>query len=449
MRRTHLLAGMSVLVLATACGGVGGGSGDSSGSSGGDGAVSGVVDTMGFSLQDVIASTRVDEVKKAYPDLRVKVAEGGFDEQQFLSAVASGNPPSAVYLEREELGTYAARGALQPLDECIEQQDIDMDQYRQSAVDQVTYDGQVYGIPEFFTTRVVLVNSDTVPNPESLDTSEWEQLAQVSGRLVQRQGDDLSRIGFDPKIPEFFPLWVRANGGRLISEDGTQVSINSPEAVEALEYTVSLVDAHGSWAQFKGFRDTWDFFGGQNQFVADQVGAFPMEDWYFDILAEVSPDAPVAAVPFRDREGNPITYASGQAWAIPEGSANPDGACAFMKTMTEADTWVAAARASKQDRTSGGGLYLGTYTANEDADEVIFSDVYEPTGNANLDQATELIRGLQDEEAFSLPANPAGAELKKAWEDAILRALEGEQTPQQALDQAQQEAQDALEKAGS
>jgi multiple sugar transport system substrate-binding protein len=449
MRRTHLLAGISVLALATACGGVGGGGGESSGSGSGGGEVSGVVDTMGFSLQDVIASTRVDEVEKAYPGLRLKVAEGGFDEQQFLSAVASGNPPSAVYLEREELGTYAARGALQPLDECIEQQDVDMEQYRQSAVEQVTYDGQVYGIPEFFTTRVVLVNSDAVSDPQSVDTSDWEQLSQLSGGLSQTQGGELSRIGFDPKIPEFFPLWVRANGGRLISDDGTQVSLNSPEAVEALEYTVSLVTDQAPWSQFLGFRDTWDFFGGDNQFVADQIGAFPMEDWYFDILAEVSPDAPVVAVPFRDREGNPITYASGQAWAIPEGAANPDGACAFMKTMTEADTWVAAARASKKDRTAGGGVYLGTYTANEQADDVIFSDVWEPTGNENLDQATELIRSLQDDEAFSLPANPAGAEIKKAWEDAILRALEGEQTPQEALDQAQQEAQDALEKARS
>jgi multiple sugar transport system substrate-binding protein len=403
---------------------------------------------MGFSLQDVIASTRVDEVEKAYPGLQVKVAEGGFDEQQFLSAVASGNPPSAVYLEREDLGTYAARGALTPLDECVEQADIDLDQYRQSALDQVTYNGHLYGIPEFFVTRVVLVNTDAIGDPQTVDTSDWDHISDLAGQLSEQQGGELSRIGFDPKIPEFFPLWVRANGGQLISEDGSQVSINSPEAVEALEYTVSLVQQSAPWAQFTGFRDTWDFFGGDNQFVADQIGAFPMEDWYFDILAESSPKAPVAAVPFRDRQGRPLTYASGQAWAIPEGSANPEGACGFMKTMTDADTWVAAAEASKQDRSSSGGLYTGTYTANVEADEQIFDEVWEPTGNKNLDQAAELIQSLQDD-AFGLPASPAGAEVKKAWEDAVLRALEGEQTPQEALDQAQQEAEDALAKASS
>jgi multiple sugar transport system substrate-binding protein len=48
---------------------------------------------------------------------------------------------------------------------------------------------------------------------------------------------------------------------------------------------------------------------------------------------------------------------------------------------------------------------------------------------------------------FSLPANPAGAEFKTAWQDAVNRVLNGQQDPQAALDQAQQEAQTALDTA--
>jgi multiple sugar transport system substrate-binding protein len=449
IRQTRLVVGFVLLPLLAACGGVGG-SDDTGGPDGSGGGPGGVVDTMGFSLQDVIASTRVQAVEDAHPGLRVEVAEGGFDEQQFLSSVASGEPPSAVYLEREDLGTYAARGALTPLDECIESQDIDLEQYRESALEQVTYDDQIYGIPEFFITRVLLVNADAMRQigtaPQEVDTGDWPGLADMSRQLVRRGGGGLERIGFDPKIPEFFPLWVEANGGELVSDDGLEVALNSDEAVEALEYTVSLVRQNGTWAQFQAFRDTWDFFGAQNEFVADQVGAFPMEDWYLDVLAEVAPKTPAVAVPFRDRSGEPLAYASGQAWAIPKGAANPDGACAFVQAMTAADTWVAAAEASKRDRESSGGAYLGTFTGNVVADEQIFERVWEPTGNANLDDATRLVREVQDD-SFGLPASPAGAEVKKAWEDAVLRALEGEQTPAQALDQAQREAEDAIAKA--
>ena len=53
---------------------------------------------------------------------------------------------------------------------------------------------------------------------------------------------------------------------------------------------------------------------------------------------------------------------------------------------------------------------------------------------------------VQDD-AYVIPANPAGAEFRQAWTDAVNRALNGEQEPQAALEQAQAEAQTALDEA--
>ena len=41
-----------------------------------------------------------------------------------------------------------------------------------------------------------------------------------------------------------------------------------------------------------------------------------------NVLAGVSPDAPVAFKAFTDQEGNPLSYSTGSAWAIPVGSGN-------------------------------------------------------------------------------------------------------------------------------
>ena len=440
--------------MLAACGGVGGDDESSSsgdGGSGKPGEPSGRMETMGFSTEDVIAKSRVNAVRDQYGDLTVKVNSGGFDEQQFLSAVASGNPPDAVYLARNELGTYAARNALEPMDDCIAEHDLDMGLYRDSAVQQVTYDDKVYGIPEFNSVRVVLANTDALQSAgltaDDVDTSDWDALSALSSKLAKASGGKVQRIGFDPKLPEFLPLWAAANGGALTSEDGTEATINTAENVEALEYGVSLVDDQGGWSDFKTFRDTWDFFGDNNQFVADQLGAFPMEDWYLDVLADVSPDAPVAAVPFKDREGNPLTYATGQAWAIPKGAKNPDAACAFAIAMTATDTWLTAANASKADRKKSGGQYLGTWTANEEADQQIFDTVYEPSGVQSLDDAVKVVQSVQSVAVVDAPS-PAAAEVSKAWQDAALRVLQGDQSAQEALDQAQQEAQDAIDEAG-
>jgi ABC-type glycerol-3-phosphate transport system substrate-binding protein len=296
----------------------------------------------------------VDTFKQAHPQVQVKITEGGFDEQQFLSAVASGAPPDLVYVDREIIGTYAARGAIQPLDQCISSAGIDMGQYRPAAVQQVTVDGKVYGIPEFYSVRVMIINNKAVSDaglrPGDVDTSDWSKLAGMAEKLTRTQGGKLQRVGFDPKIPEFLPLWVKANGGALLSDDGKTAQLNDPKVVEALQTTAGVVQANGGWSKLKSLRDSFDFFGAKNQFAKDQLGAFPMEDWYLNVLAEASPDVDITVAPFKDRQGNPLTFVTGSAWAIPKEAKNPDAACRFAKTMTEASTWVAAARARAEAR---------------------------------------------------------------------------------------------------
>jgi multiple sugar transport system substrate-binding protein len=58
----------------------------------------------------------------------------------------------------------------------------------------------------------------------------------------------------------------------------------------------------------------------------------------------------------------------------------------------------------------------------------------------------DVILSLQ-ESGFGIPTSPAGAEFRQAWQDAVNRVLNGEQTAQEALDQAQAEAQAALDAA--
>ncbi len=117
-----------------------------------------------------------------------------------------------------------------------------------------------------------------------------------------------------------------------------------------------------------------------------------------------------------------------------------------MKTMTEPDAWIAAAQARADLRNQDGKTNTGVFSANKIADQKIFSDIVKPSGNKVFDSAVQVLVSLQDK-AFTIPANPAGNEFQQAWMDAVNRVLNGEQTAQQALDQAQQEAQSALDAA--
>lgn len=414
--------------------------------------ITGTVNVMGFGTGDEIATERVALFEEIYPGVEVTFTEGALDEQQFLTSVASGNPPDAVYMDRALLSTYAVRGALQPLTECIADQGIDTSLFREAAVEQVTVDGEIYGIPDFFNNIYLMINTKALDDAgltlDDVTVADWDALAELNEALTVMDGNNVTRIGFDPKLPEFFPLWVAANGSQMLSDDGRTAMLNTPEAVEALEYANSLHEAAGGRAGFVAFRDTWDFFGSSNQLAADQVGFWPMEQWYMNVLANVSPDAPIAFAPFTDTEGNPISFATGSAWAIPTNAPNFDAACALAKTMTSTDAWVRAATARAELRAESGALNTGVSPANIEAEGIIFSEIVGPTGSDVFDQGIQTLLDVQ-EGGFAIPANPAGNEFRQAWFDAVNRVLNGEQTAQEALDQAQAEAQEALDDAWS
>jgi len=353
-------------------------------------------------------------------------------------------------MDRQLLGTYAARGTVDPLDECVEKQGIDLDQYRDPALEEITLDGKLYGLPEFYSNRVLMINDASLAGagvtPDSIDTGDLNALSTLTTKLTKRGGDKLARIGFDPKIPEFLPMWAKANGVDMLSEDGKTANLDDPKLVAALEYAVGLIEAQGGWGAFKSFRDSFDFFGEKNPFASDQLAAFPMEDWYLNVLADTSPDVKVSVAPFTDAQGETINWATGSAWAIPSGSKHKDQACEWIKTMTDSQTWIAAAEARKEKRDGEKKPFSGVYTGNEKADEKIFGEIVSLDDHPAFKNAVDGVLEAQDS-AFSTPASPAGSEFRTAWQDAVNRVLSGKQSPADAMAQAQKEAQQALDNA--
>lgn len=414
-----------------------------------DATLSGTVEVMGFGAGDEIATVRLDRAKEALGDAKVELVEGDLDIQQFLSSVASGEPPSLVYAERSQIGTFASRGAVVPLTDCIEGEGIDTSVFRASALDEVTFEDEVYGVPEFNVVQLTQANADLLERSghtvDDVNGSDWDAVLAAAKDMMQMDGGNLRTIGYDSKLPEFLPLWAKANGADLISADGRTAQLDDPAVVEALEFAVSVYDAQGGFGEVKALRDSADFFGDGNQFASGALGAMPMEQWYVNVLNDVSPDAPMAFDTVRGLDGEPVAWASGSAWAIPKGSPDPEAACRMARVMTETDSWLAAAEERAAMRTKEGGLFTGILTANEDADEQIKA-MADTDGDAPWSQAVAAMYEANDH-TFSMPANPAGDEFEQAWQDEVNKVLTGDKDPAEALAAAQEAAQQALDEA--
>ncbi|MGW0086714.1 extracellular solute-binding protein [Streptomyces sp. NPDC003393] len=444
-RRRFLAGSIGALALASAsaCGGVGAKSGTGGGKAG-----AGALSTQGFGKPDDVGQARIDAFKSAYPKVKLHINEGDFDPQQFLSAVSSGNAPDLVYLDRDLVGSYAAKGVIQPLDDRIAGAGIDTGAYRKAALDEVTIDGKIYGVPEFYNTRNILVNGKALDEAglslSDLSTSDWDRLHSTTVKLYKAAGHRITRIGFDPKLPEFLPLWAKANGADLVHPDGSP-NLDDPRIVEALTYALSLIDEQGGWSRFKAFRDTWDLFGSGNQFVKNQAGAFPWEGWYVNVLVQASPKVDLRSIPFTDRHGKPISFENGSAWCLPKGAGNPDAAVDWMKVMTSTDTWLRAGAARQATVEKNKTMFTGLWTANKEADQKVKA-TYVKGGRTGFHQAIEHYYASTDY-AFAVPGSKAGSEIKTAWQEAVNRALSGQQKPAAAMKQAQAEAGKAFEAA--
>ncbi|HVM16839.1 MAG TPA: extracellular solute-binding protein [Gaiellaceae bacterium] len=407
-------------------------------------ALAGTLNIYGFGPGDDVANGRAEFATRSLGSgVTVNNPRGGFNDQAFLAMLASRNVPDVVYLSRASVGTYAAKRAFVPLTSCIRSERIDLKQYRAAALREVTYKGQVYALPEFTNQITLIVNNEVARqagvNPADIQTTNWRKLRAANKKMLRIEDGKVTRIGFDPKIPEFFPLWVKWFGADIVSKDGLTPRLNSREAVAALEFTHSLIRDHGGWDRFKAFRDTWDFFGRQNQVARNQVGAWPMESWYYNVMADNSPGVDITAKFFTNRRGGPITFFQGNGWAIPRGAKNPGLACKWMKAMTSVDAWMTVAKNRFDLRKRQGREFTGLYTANARADVKIYQDIFQPMGRKQFDEAVvKLVQASKY--GFAVPVSPAGAEIKQAYIDAINRVLAGQQTPRASLNQAQREA---------
>ncbi len=454
MSRTWMLvAAAGALTVAGCAQGSGGGTAEplSSDDFAATASSEGPLTVMGFgTADDEIAQTRLQRAEEALEGTEVRLIEGELDMQQFLSSVASGDVPGIINADRAQIGTLASRGAIIPLTDCLADRGVDTSEFVESALAQVTFDDEVYGVPEFNTVQLTMANQDLLDEAglslDDVNGSSWEDLTAANEAMFTEEGGKIGVIGYDSKLPEFLPLWVHANGGSMLSEDGRTATLDSPEVVEALEWGVGIYEAQGGFGDVKAAREIPDFFGDTNQFATDVLGAMPMEQWYVNVLNEVSPDAPLAFDTVRSREGDPIAFANGAAWAIPAGSDNPAAACTFATTMVAAESWMAAAEARVQAREEAGLQFTGLLTGNQAADQQIQDELVEPSGEENWDGAVEAVYEA-NEHTVAFPANPADAEFRQAWQDAVNRVLNGQQEPADAMAQAQEEAQKALDDA--
>jgi multiple sugar transport system substrate-binding protein len=190
----------------------------------------------------------IDEFMKMNPNITVVRSTQASVKQIELvqTAFAANQGPDMFNLPIEDQYAYITNKRVAPVDYkaagYANKQDL-LDKYIPGVLDTVTVDGEVYGLPLELTNWSIYLNKKVFRsaglNPETDYPKTWEEMADVSEKLVIRDGDILVRRGFDFRYPyylNFFVPMVQQLGGDLLSADGKKAIIGDDAWIKVLTY---------------------------------------------------------------------------------------------------------------------------------------------------------------------------------------------------------------------
>lgn len=216
---------------------------------------------------------------KQYPDINVEIETIAYDDYftTMQTRISGGTGPDCFEMNIENFGAYASKGLLENLS------DIDAKAINQTALGAFNYDGVQYGLPENFSTVIMVYNKDLF-DQAGIDypTSDWtREDVDNAAMAIRALGDDIFGI-FQPVTYNEFYKVAAQYGGSLLSADKKSFTINSDENVKALESLVNRVqvtNVQPTTAQMGGMGD-WDLF------ESGRLGMIPTGTWCFNTFAE-------------------------------------------------------------------------------------------------------------------------------------------------------------------
>ena len=406
----------------------------------------GTLRTSGFNPSDEVGQSRADYAAEQLGGLTVDMDTTNFDPQKFAAQAAAGQAPDLIQVDRNVVATFAAKDLLLPLDQCYALWEVTPDeQYYASAIQEVSYDGSVYAVPQFFQASALLANKRVMEKAgvtaADLDTSQPAKVLEAAKKMYAESGGNPTVLGFDADLPGSFGTWVIAFGGQVYNPDGSP-TIDNPKNLEALDWLKQLMDAQGGYAKVKSFKDTMDVFGDANQYVRDQVGVQTWAQWYPNVLANTADEVSLEAIPIKDANGEPVAMAGGTSFAIPKAAKNPSAACAWAINATSTEAWLAAGEARAKTVAEKKSIATGLMTASPIADKAVREQFVASSGNADFDQVIDTYYSILPNNR-TLGGSPVGQQVTQELNNAVVVALTGEKTTQQALADAQATAQRA------
>lgn len=364
-----------------------------------------------------------DAFHEENPNITVELVELPWPQywSTLQTGAQGGTAPDAFWMLAQQIRPYAAGDQLLDISPYLESEGVDLGDYPQAVLDLYDQgDGAIYGLPKDFDTNAVWYNKalfDAAGVDYPSEDWTWDDFRETAKALT---GDGVWGVAAPIDYQGGYYNTIFSAGGQVISDDGETSEIDSPEAIEGIQFWTDL-QADGSSPTLQQLSDTEAVTQFQQGKVAMYMsGAYWALQFYND--EALRPNIGVAPLPLGP-EGR-TTVSSGIANVGYAGTEHPEEVAKFL-------LFASGEEAAQIQAESGAVLpaFAGTAQTWMDAmpeftDLQVFIDAIEYSVPLPVQGNAAEWQGLQTE--FLTPAwngETSAAEAAKAYKAAIDEVL--------------------------
>jgi multiple sugar transport system substrate-binding protein len=285
----------------------------------------------GSQPEDELLTQVLESFQQATPSIKIdyELVSSQYDAK-LQTDIAAGTVADVFYVNSLQAPDFTSRGVLLPLDDRMAASNVSVDDFYSGLIQPFQWQGTTYGLPKDWSSLAMVYNQDAFTEAGiSAPPASWDELKTVAQTLKDATGEP--RLMMDPSWDRYLAFHY-AGGGKVISDDGTEIEIDTPEGQAALDFYYGLYsDELSTTHADAGAEWTGD---GLAKGLADIVFE---GNWVFPFLKENAPDLNFGIAVMPTGPGGEATLGFTVSYSIFGETEVPDAAWEVVNFLTGPD----------------------------------------------------------------------------------------------------------------
>lgn len=364
---------------------------------------------------------------KLHPNITIKFENVSADNasDKLTTQIAGGNPPDVAYIDASGTSDFASRDALVNLDPYIKQSKVvKIGDYVNAFRTFVTYNGSTWGMPVDGESTGLFYRKDLFKAAGiAAPPKTWGQFLSDAKKLTIPSKKQYGYELFAPEAAYYWYPWLYQAGGDLLSADGKKVLFTSAAAKKSAAFYVGL--AKYSPPDYLNSNS----YDGRVAFAQGQTAMYMAGSWFAGTMHSEYPkiDHKWGAAPLPSGPAGCKTTIAGDSLVVLKDTKNADAAWLWVEYLSK------PANLATWTYKSPNGTELPPLTSLLNSPDLV--------------KTKPVLKGfasLMKCGVASTVANPKFPQVETSLNDELGKAMYGDQSSDQALQNAADKAQQIL-----